>query len=145
MLPKLFATPSHCLRLLFTPSLICLRIIQSPTTNFIIPFFTVTNPEMPTFTTDTNCIHPSLPPIQSPTTDPSPPGMVDEEVVVLDVVSPATTTENPCMPPVNVSTHAAAGKNTEVSNRLLQSSSKHSTEAKVQHAPWILQGHCKRI
>jgi hypothetical protein len=35
---------------------------------------------------------------------------------VLDVVSPATTNKNPCMPPVNVSTHAAAGKNTEVSD-----------------------------
>jgi len=82
----------------------------------MIPFFTVTNPAMPTFTTDTNCIHPSLPPIQSPTTDPSPPGVDDEEVVVLDVVFLATTTKNPCTPPVNVSTHAATGKNTEVSN-----------------------------
>jgi hypothetical protein len=49
-------------------------------------------------------------------TDPSPPGIDDEEVVVLDVVCPATTTKNPCTPPVNASTHAAAGKNTEVSN-----------------------------
>ncbi len=76
----------------------------------------MTNPAMPIFTTDTNCIHSSLPPIQSPTTDPSPSGVDDEEVVVLDVVSPATITKNPCTPPVNVSTHAAAGKNTEVSN-----------------------------
>ncbi len=76
----------------------------------------MTNPAMPTFTTNTNCIQPSLPPIQSPTTDPSPPGIDDEEVVVLDVVSLATTTKNLCTPPVNVSTHAAASKNTEVSN-----------------------------
>jgi hypothetical protein len=76
----------------------------------------VTNPAMPTFTTNADCTHPSLPPIQSPRTDPSPPGVVDEEVVVVDVVSLATTTKNPCMPPVNVSTHAAAGKDTEVSN-----------------------------
>jgi hypothetical protein len=34
---------------------------------------------------------------------------------VLDVVSLATTTKNPCTPPVNASTHAVAGKNTEVS------------------------------
>jgi hypothetical protein len=61
---------------------------------------------MPTLTTDTDCIHSSLPPIQSQTTDPSPSSVDDEEVVVLDVVSLATTTKNPCTPPVNVSTHA---------------------------------------
>jgi hypothetical protein len=103
---------------------------------------------MPTFTTVTNCIHPSLPPIQSPTTDPSSPGVDDEEVVVLDVVSPATTTKNLCTPPVNVSTHAATSKNTEVSDIIAffnPQASQHSKEAKVQHAPWMLQGHCKRV
>ncbi len=73
-------------------------------------------------------------------TDPSPPGGIENEVVVvLDVVSPASTTENPCTPVVNARKSAAAGKDsTEVSNissHLLQSSSQHSEEAKVQHAP----------
>ncbi len=72
---------------------------------------------MPTFTTDADSTHPFLPPIQSPTTDSSPPGVEDEEVVVVDVVSSASTTaKNPCTPPVNVSTNAAVGKDTEVSN-----------------------------
>jgi hypothetical protein len=72
---------------------------------------------MPTFTTNAYSTHLSLPPIQSPTTDSSPPGVDDEEVVVVDVVSPAsTTTEYPCTPPVDVSTDAAAGKDTEVSD-----------------------------
>ncbi len=74
-------------------------------------------PAMPTFTTDADSTHPSLPPIQSPTTDSSPPDSDDEEVVMVDVVSLAsTTTKNPCTPPVYVSTNAATGKDTEVSN-----------------------------
>jgi hypothetical protein len=51
-------------------------------------------------------------------TDPSPLGIANEEAVVLDVVSLASTAKNPCMPAVNASTPAAAGKDTEVSNIL---------------------------
>jgi hypothetical protein len=47
---------------------------------------------MPTFTTNADSTHPSLPPIQSPTTDSSPPGVDNEEIVVVDVISPASTT-----------------------------------------------------
>ena len=68
--------------------------------------------------TNADFTHPSSPPFQSPTTDPSPSsGIENEEVVVLDVVSPASTTENHCMAAVNERKSAAAGKgSTEVSN-----------------------------
>jgi hypothetical protein len=73
---------------------------------------------MSALSTNADFTHPSLPPFQSPTTDLSPPnGIENEEVVVLDVVSPASTTKNPCMPAVNARKSAAAGKDsTEVSN-----------------------------
>jgi hypothetical protein len=105
-------------------------------------------PAVPTFTTNADSTHPSLPPIQSPTTDSSPPGIDDEEVVVVDVVSPASTTaENPCTPPVNVSTDAAAGKDAEVSNIIAFFNPLANTakKAKVQHALWMLQHHCECI
>ncbi len=75
---------------------------------------------MLSLSTDADCTHPSLPPFQSPATDPSPPsGIENEEVVMLDVVSPATTTKNPCTPTVNAHTSAAAKKDsTEVSDRV---------------------------
>ena len=68
--------------------------------------------------TNADFTHPSLPPCQYPTTDLSPPGGIEnEEVVVLDVVSPAFTTKNPCTLAVNACKSAAAGKDsTEVSN-----------------------------
>jgi hypothetical protein len=49
-------------------------------------------------------------------TDPSPLGIDNEEVVVLDNVSAASTAKNTCMPAVNASTPAAVGKDTEVTN-----------------------------
>jgi hypothetical protein len=73
---------------------------------------------MNTITTNADFTHPTLPPFQSPTTDPSPLGIDHEEVVVLDVVSLASTVKNPCTPAVNASTPSAAGKDTEVSNIL---------------------------
>ena len=43
--------------------------------------------------TNANSTHPSLPPFQSPTTDPSPPSVGNEEAVLLGVVSlPAEAT-----------------------------------------------------
>jgi hypothetical protein len=69
-------------------------------------------------TTNVDFTQLTLPPFQSPTTDPSPLGIDDEEVVVLDVDSPAFTANNPCTPAVNASTPAAAGKDNEVSNVL---------------------------
>ena len=51
----------------------------------IIPFITVTNPAMPTSTTHANCTHPSLPPFQSLMTDPSSPGIDNEEVAICHV------------------------------------------------------------
>ena len=73
---------------------------------------------MPSLSTDADCTHPSLPPFQSPATDPSPPGSIgSEEVAMLDVVFPATTAKNPCTPTVNARKSAAARKDsTEVSN-----------------------------
>jgi hypothetical protein len=73
---------------------------------------------MSALSTHADFTHPSLPPFQSPTTDPSPPGGIEnEEVVVLDVVSLASTTKNPCTPTVNACKPAAAGKDsTGVSN-----------------------------
>jgi hypothetical protein len=66
--------------------------------------------ELPTVTTNDNCIHPSLPPFQSPTTnDPSPPSVDNEEVVLLGVISPVEATT----PAVNANTHAA-GKDTTI-------------------------------
>ncbi len=78
----------------------------------------MTNPTIDTITTDADLTHPTLPSFYSPATDPSPLGIDNEEVVVLDVVSPASTAKNPYTPTVNASTPAAAGKDTEVSNTL---------------------------
>lgn len=73
---------------------------------------------MSSLSTNADCTYPSLPPFQSPATDPVLPGGIeDEEVVMLDVVSPASTTENPCTPTVNARKSTAAKKDsTEVSN-----------------------------
>jgi hypothetical protein len=73
---------------------------------------------MPSLSTDADCTHPSMPPFQSPVTDPSPPdGIEDDDVVMLDVVSPASTIKNPCTPTVNAHKSAAAKKDsTEVSD-----------------------------
>jgi hypothetical protein len=62
----------------------------------IIPLITitVTNPAMNTITTNVDFTHPTLPPFLSPTTDPSPLSIDNEEVVVLDVVSLASTEES---------------------------------------------------
>ena len=89
-----------------------------------------------------------------------PPGINNEEVVLLGVVSLApaakmqavyATAHDPCMPmpAVDASTHADAGTDTEASNIIAffnpQAKSQHSKEAKVQHAPWMLQNHSKHI
>jgi hypothetical protein len=95
----------------------------------------MTNPAMNTITTNADFTHPTLPPFQSPTTDPSPLSIDNEEFVVLDDVSPASTAKNPCTPAVNASTPAAAGKDTEVSNILVF----------FNHALWMLQDHSKCI
>jgi hypothetical protein len=64
-----------------------------------------------------NCTHPSLPPFQSPTTDPSSPSADNEEVIVLGVVSPpAEATSLAVDVAVNDSTHAASKMDTEISN-----------------------------
>jgi hypothetical protein len=56
---------------------------------------------MLSLSTDADCNNPSL--------HPSPPGGIEnEEVVMLDVVSPATTAENSYMPTVNACKSAAA-------------------------------------
>jgi hypothetical protein len=56
---------------------------------------------MLSLSTDADCTNPSL--------HPSPPGGIEnEEVVMLDVVSPATTAENSYMPTVNACKSAAA-------------------------------------
>jgi hypothetical protein len=66
-------------------------------------------------TTNANCTHPSLPPFQSPTTDPSPISVDIEEVVVLgEVFSPAEATTPAVNAAVNRSC-AAGTKDTEVS------------------------------
>jgi hypothetical protein len=44
--------------------------------------------KMVTTTDANNCTHPSLPPFQSPTTDPTSPSTDNKEVIVLGVVSP---------------------------------------------------------
>jgi hypothetical protein len=79
---------------------------------------TSSHPTMSALFTNADFTHPSLPPFQSPTTDPSPLGGIEnEEVVVLDVVSLASNTKNPCTPAANALESAAAGKDsTEVSN-----------------------------
>jgi hypothetical protein len=71
---------------------------------------------MSALSTNADFTHPSL--LLAPMTDPSPPGGIEnEEVVVLDVVSLASTTKNPCTLAVNAHKSAAAGKDsTEVSN-----------------------------
>ena len=83
-----------------------------------ILFIAVNNPKMPSLSTNVHCTHTSLPPFQSPATDSSPPGGIEnEEGVMLDVVSPATTAKNPCTPTVNAHISAAAKKDsTQVSN-----------------------------
>jgi hypothetical protein len=85
----------------------------------------ITHPSLPDVaamqivTTNANCTHPSLPQFQSPTTDPSPPSIDNEEVVVLGVVSPPAEAMTPAINAVVNSTHAAGKKDTEVSNVIL--------------------------
>ncbi len=67
-------------------------------------------------TTNINCNHPSLPPFQSQTTDPSPPSVDNEEVVFLGAVSPPTEATTPAVDAAVNNTHAAGKKDTEVSN-----------------------------
>jgi hypothetical protein len=67
-------------------------------------------------TTNANCTHPSLPPFQSPTTDPSPPSIVNEKVVVPGVVSPPAEAKTPAVDMAVNSTRAAGKKDTEVSD-----------------------------
>ncbi len=67
-------------------------------------------------TTNANCTHPSLPPFQSPTTDPSPPSIDNEEVVVLGVVSPPAEPTTLAVNAAVNSTGAAGKKDTEGSN-----------------------------
>jgi hypothetical protein len=69
-------------------------------------------------TTNANCAHPSLPPFQSPTTDPSPPSVGNEEVVVLGVVSPPAEAKTLAFHAAINSTHATGKKDTEVCNVL---------------------------
>jgi hypothetical protein len=68
-------------------------------------------------TTDANdCTHPSLPPFQSPTTDPSSPSVDNEKVIILGVVSPPDEAKSPAADvAVNDSTHAASKMHTEIS------------------------------
>ena len=58
---------------------------------------TTTSPDM------ANCTHPSLPPFQSPATEPSPPSVDNEKVEILGVVSPADALLTPAA--VKASTH----------------------------------------
>ncbi len=51
--------------------------------------------EMVTTTDAHDCTHPSLPPFQSPTTDPSSPSADNEEVIILGVVSPPAEAMSP--------------------------------------------------
>ncbi len=82
---------------------------------------------MSTYTTHADDTHPSLFDATAigcthPSLDLSPPGIDNEEIVMLGVVSLAATkvpavsaiTHDPCIPAVDATTHAA-GKDTEVS------------------------------
>jgi hypothetical protein len=69
-------------------------------------------------TTNPNCTHPSLPPFQSPTTDPSPPSFDNEKVVVLSVVSPPAEAKTPAVDAAVSSTRTAGMKETEVKNAI---------------------------
>jgi hypothetical protein len=72
---------------------------------------------MVTTTGANNCTHPSLPPFQSPTTDPSSPSADNEEVIVLGIVSPPAEVTSPAVDvAVNDSTHSASNVDTEISN-----------------------------
>ena len=79
---------------------------------------TTTSPDM------ANCTHPSLPPFQSPATEPSPPSIDNDDVEILGVVSPPDSLSTPAVkasmhnlftPALNASTHASCHK-TEVTN-----------------------------
>jgi hypothetical protein len=82
----------------------------------------ITHPSLPDVAamgiviTKTNCTHPSLSPFQLPTTDPSPPSIGHEEVVVLGVVSPPAEAKTPAVNAAINSTYTAGKKDTEVSN-----------------------------
>jgi hypothetical protein len=69
-------------------------------------------------TTNANCTHPSLPPFQSPTTDPSIPSIGNEEVVVLGVVSPPAEAMTSDVNAAINSTCAAGQKDTEVNDEI---------------------------
>jgi hypothetical protein len=69
---------------------------------------------MVTTTDANNCTHPSLPPFQPPTTDPSSPSADNEEVIVLGVVSPPAEATSPAINvAINDSTHTASKMDTE--------------------------------
>jgi hypothetical protein len=67
-------------------------------------------------TTNANCTHPSLPPFQSTTTDPSPLSIDNAEVVVLGIDSPLAEAATPAVDAAVNSTRAAGKNDTEVSN-----------------------------
>jgi hypothetical protein len=84
----------------------------------------ITHPSLPDVaaiqivTTNAYYTHPFLPPFQSPTTDPSPPSIDNEEVVILGVVSPPAEATTPAVDAAINSTHRAGKKNTAVSNSI---------------------------
>jgi hypothetical protein len=74
---------------------------------------------MVTSTDANDCTHPSLPPIQSPTTDPSSPSADNEENIVIGGVSlPAEATSSAIDVAVNDSTYAASKMDTEISDAI---------------------------
>jgi hypothetical protein len=100
-----------------------------PNTSFLtkMPTYTTANVDithpslhdvaaMQIVTTNANCTQLSLPPFQSPTADPSPPSIGNEEVVVLGVVSSPAEAMTPAANAAVNSTRAAGKKDTEVSN-----------------------------